>query len=79
MSRWLQLGLHQTIARALDNRTDYGDARLEYGHAAALFADRWRTLSGCHHHGAAARNSGSSGYEKDSLPLAEIDLRATRR
>ncbi len=29
--------LHQTIARALDNRTDYPDARLEYDHAAALF------------------------------------------
>src|SRR5207247_11348853 len=29
--------LHQTIARALDNRTDYPDAREEYEHAAALF------------------------------------------
>lgn len=29
--------LHQTIAKALDNRTDYPDARLEYAHAAALF------------------------------------------
>jgi serine/threonine protein kinase/DNA-binding winged helix-turn-helix (wHTH) protein len=29
--------LHQTIARALDNRTDYPDARLEYDRAAALF------------------------------------------
>jgi DNA-binding winged helix-turn-helix (wHTH) protein/serine/threonine protein kinase len=29
--------LHQTIARALDNRTDYADARLEYDRAAALF------------------------------------------
>ncbi len=29
--------LHQTIARALDNRTDYPDARQEYSHAAALF------------------------------------------
>jgi serine/threonine protein kinase/DNA-binding winged helix-turn-helix (wHTH) protein len=29
--------LHQTIARALDNRTDYPDARLEYDRAATLF------------------------------------------
>ncbi len=29
--------LHQTIARALDNRTDYPDARLEYDRAAHLF------------------------------------------
>jgi serine/threonine protein kinase/DNA-binding winged helix-turn-helix (wHTH) protein len=29
--------LHQTIARALDNRTDYPDARLEYDRAAILF------------------------------------------
>ncbi len=29
--------LHQTIARAFDNRTDYPDARLEYDRAAALF------------------------------------------
>src|SRR6202050_4171870 len=29
--------LHQTIARALDNRTDYPDARLEYDRAARLF------------------------------------------
>ena len=30
--------LHQTIARAFDNRTDYPDARHEYERAAALFA-----------------------------------------
>lgn len=29
--------LHQTIARALDNRTDYADARPEYEHATELF------------------------------------------
>ena len=29
--------LHQAIARALDNRTNYGDARREYDRAAALF------------------------------------------
>ena len=29
--------LHQTIARALDNRTDYPDARQEYDRAAGLF------------------------------------------
>jgi eukaryotic-like serine/threonine-protein kinase len=29
--------LHQTIARALDNRTDYADARQEYDRSAALF------------------------------------------
>ena len=29
--------LHQTIARAFDNRTDYPDARQEYNRAAALF------------------------------------------
>jgi DNA-binding winged helix-turn-helix (wHTH) protein/serine/threonine protein kinase len=29
--------LHHTIARALDNRTDYADARLEYDRASTLF------------------------------------------
>jgi eukaryotic-like serine/threonine-protein kinase len=29
--------LHQTIARAFDNRTDYADARVEYDRAAPLF------------------------------------------
>jgi DNA-binding winged helix-turn-helix (wHTH) protein/serine/threonine protein kinase len=31
--------LHQTIARALDNRTDYPDARQEYDRAASLFRE----------------------------------------
>jgi len=37
--------LHQTIARALDNRTVYADARLEYEHAATLFRQSDGALS----------------------------------
>src|SRR6202041_1054876 len=37
--------LHQTIARALDNRTDYPDARQEYDRAAALFQQEDGDLS----------------------------------
>jgi len=37
--------LHHTIARALDLRTDYPDARQEYDHAAALYAQSEGTLS----------------------------------
>ncbi len=64
--------LHQTIARALDNRTDYADARLEYEHAAALFRQTDGELSQdaiiteLQHATLEARS-----YEKDSLPLAK--------
>jgi eukaryotic-like serine/threonine-protein kinase len=37
--------LHQTIARALDNRTAYADARQEYVHAATLFRQSDGALS----------------------------------
>jgi eukaryotic-like serine/threonine-protein kinase len=37
--------LHQTIARALDGRTDYADARPEYERAAALFVQAEGPLS----------------------------------
>jgi serine/threonine protein kinase/DNA-binding winged helix-turn-helix (wHTH) protein len=37
--------LHQTIARALDNRTAYADARQEYEHAATLFRQNDGELS----------------------------------
>ena len=38
-------GLHQTIARALDNRTNYPEARREYDRAAALFQQAEGELS----------------------------------
>ena len=37
--------LHQTIARAMDNRTEYPDARREYERAAALFVQSEGALS----------------------------------
>lgn len=67
--------LHQTIARALDNRTDYPDARQEYEHAAALFRQADGELSQdaiiteLQRAGLEARS-----YEKDSLPLAKSIL-----
>src|SRR5947208_4446410 len=67
--------LHQTIARALDNRTDYPDARAEYGHAAALF----RQVDGELSQDAIVvqlqrATAESRSYEKDSLPLAKSIL-----
>src|SRR6266496_4028774 len=64
--------LHQTIARALDNRTAYPDARQEYDRAAALFIQNEGELSqdaivvGLQRVTLEARS-----YEKDSLPLAK--------
>ncbi len=64
--------LHQTIARALDNRTDYTDARQEYAHAAALFKQTDGEMSQdaiivqLQRATAEARS-----YEKDTLPLAK--------
>ena len=67
--------LHQTIARALDNRTAYPDARQEYDRAAALFTQTDGELSQdaivvqLQRATAEARS-----YEKDSLPLAKAIL-----
>src|SRR5215470_604986 len=67
--------LHQTIARALDNRTDYANARAEYDHAAALFHQVDGDLSQdaiivqLQRATAEARS-----YEKDSLSLAKSIL-----
>src|SRR5438477_6314241 len=64
--------LHQTIARALDNRTDYADARQEYDHAATLF----KQVDGEMSQDAIIVNLQratleSRSYEKDSLSLAK--------
>src|SRR5258708_3007628 len=61
--------LHQTIARALDNRTGYPDARQEYDRAATLFKQVDRALSqdaivGQLHPTAPAARS----YQQDPLP-----------
>src|SRR5947207_3447708 len=67
--------LHQTIARALDNRTAYSDARQEYDRAEALFIQNEGELSpdaivvGLQRVTLEARS-----YEKDSLPLAKTLL-----
>lgn len=69
--------LHQAIARALDNRTDYADARPEYARAAALFEQTGGPLSQdaiivqLQRTAAEARS-----YEKGSLPLAKSLLSA---
>ena len=67
--------LHQTIARALDNRTDYANARAEYDHAAALF----RQVDGDLSQDAIIvqlqrATAEARSYEKDSLPLAKSIL-----
>jgi eukaryotic-like serine/threonine-protein kinase len=67
--------LHQTIARALDNRTDYPDARQEYDRAAALF----RQVDGELSQDAIVVQLQrvtleARSYEKDSLPLAKSIL-----
>ena len=67
--------LHQAIARALDNRTDYADARPEYARAAALYQQTGGALSQdaimvqLQRAAAEARS-----YEKDSLPRAKSIL-----
>ena len=67
--------LHQTIARALDNRTDYADARLEYDRAATLF----RQVDGELSQDAIVIQLQrvtleARSYQKDSLPLAKSIL-----
>jgi DNA-binding winged helix-turn-helix (wHTH) protein/serine/threonine protein kinase len=67
--------LHQTIARALDNRTDYPDARQEYDRAAALFRQADGELSQDAIIVQLQRTTlESRSYEKDSLPLAKSIL-----
>jgi serine/threonine protein kinase/DNA-binding winged helix-turn-helix (wHTH) protein len=64
--------LHQTIARALDNRTDYPDARREYERAAALFRQSGGELSQDAIVVQLQRVTlEARSYEKDSLPLAK--------
>jgi eukaryotic-like serine/threonine-protein kinase len=67
--------LHQTIARALDNRTDYPDARQEYDRAASLFkqADGDRSQDAIVVQLQRTTLEARS-YEKDSLPLAKSIL-----
>jgi serine/threonine protein kinase len=67
--------LHQTIARALDSRTNWPDARREYERAAELFLQAEGALS----EDAAIVNLQRAAmeartYEKDSLPLAKSML-----
>ena len=67
--------LHQTIARALDNRTDYADARPEYDRAAALFKQVDGELSQDAIITQLQRATlEARSYQKDSLPLAKSIL-----
>ena len=67
--------LHQTIARALDNRTDYPDARLEYDRAAALFRQVDGEISQDAIITQLQRTTlEARSYESGSLPLAESIL-----
>jgi DNA-binding winged helix-turn-helix (wHTH) protein/serine/threonine protein kinase len=67
--------LRQTIARALDNRTDYPDARQEYDRAGALFRQADGELSQDAIIVQLQRTTlESRSYEKDSLPLAKSIL-----
>jgi DNA-binding winged helix-turn-helix (wHTH) protein/serine/threonine protein kinase len=67
--------LHQTIARALDNRTDYPDARQEYARAAVLFKQADGELSQDAIIVQLQRTTlEARSYEKDSLPLAKSIL-----
>jgi DNA-binding winged helix-turn-helix (wHTH) protein/serine/threonine protein kinase len=64
--------LHQTIARALDNRTDYPDARQEYDRAVALFRQTDGELSQDAIVAELQRATMEArSYEKDSLPHAK--------
>jgi len=67
--------LHQTIARAFDNKTDYPDARQEYDRAAALFRQVDGELSQDAIIVQLQRVTlEARSYEKDSLPLAKSTL-----
>jgi len=67
--------LHQTIARAFDNRTDYPDARQEYDRAATLFRQVEGDLSQDAIVVQLQRTTlEARSYEKDSLPLAKSIL-----
>ncbi len=67
--------LHQTIARAFDNRTDYPDARQEYNRAAALFKQVDGELSQDAIIVQLQRSTlESRSYESGSLPLAKSML-----
>jgi eukaryotic-like serine/threonine-protein kinase len=67
--------LHQTIARALDNRTDYPDARQEYDRAAALFTKVDGDLSQDAIIVQLQRTTlEARSYESGSLPLAKSIL-----
>ncbi len=67
--------LHQSIARALDNRTDYADARPEYARAVTLFEQTGGALSEdaivAELQLAAAE---ARSYQKDSLARAKSIL-----
>ena len=67
--------LHQTIARAFDNRTDYPDARQEYDRAAALFKQVDGELSQDAIIVQLQRTTlEARSYESGSLPLAKSIL-----
>jgi DNA-binding winged helix-turn-helix (wHTH) protein/serine/threonine protein kinase len=67
--------LHHTIARALDNRTDYAAARPEYARAAALFQRTEGPLSQNAIIAQLQRVAAEArSYEKGSLPLAKSIL-----
>ncbi len=67
--------LHQTIARAFDNRTDYPDARQEYDRAATLFKQVDGELSQDAIIVQLQRTTlESRSYESGSLPLAKSIL-----
>jgi serine/threonine protein kinase/DNA-binding winged helix-turn-helix (wHTH) protein len=67
--------LHQTIARTLDSRTDYADARGEYGRAAILFKQVDGELSQDAIVTQLQRSTlEARSYQKDSLPLAKSIL-----
>jgi eukaryotic-like serine/threonine-protein kinase len=67
--------LHQTIARTLDSRTDYADARGEYGRAATLFKQVDGELSQDAIVTQLQRSTlEARSYQKDSLPLAKSIL-----
>jgi eukaryotic-like serine/threonine-protein kinase len=67
--------LHQAIARALDNRTDYPDARQEYDRAATLF---WQVDGELSQDAIIVQLQRTTlearSYEKNSLPLAKLIL-----
>jgi eukaryotic-like serine/threonine-protein kinase len=67
--------LHQTIGRALDNRTDYPDARQEFDRAITLFKQVDGELSQDAITVQLQRATlEARSYEKDSLPLAKSIL-----